>query len=184
LGGGEKRALAAIVDEVRPLGHGLVVQPLDEGALVVGAGLAHEVGGGAAEVLLPPRRAVGAAGRFDARGRGRAGAFQLGKQARLIRRQVLKRHAFSFGLQDNPPKGRARFQAKLRRGPKRGLCRIEFSGSIAVATPLIFPGLAGTPARLHWRVSCFWVLTSPNSARINAPSGESRLVRDSRQRGA
>src|SRR5271157_3457124 len=74
---------------------------------------------------------------------------------------MLKRHAFSFGLQDNPPKGRARFQAKLRRSPKRGLCRIEFSGSINVATRLIFPGLAGTPARLYWRVSCFWVLTSP-----------------------
>ena len=85
-GGGEKRALAPVVDEVRPLGHGLVVQALDEGALLVVAGLAHEVGRGAAEVLLPPRRAVGAARRFDARGRGRAGAFRLGKQARLIRR--------------------------------------------------------------------------------------------------
>ena len=53
LGGGKKRALAPEVDEVRPLGHGLVVQALDEGAFLVVAGLAHEVGRGAAEVLLP-----------------------------------------------------------------------------------------------------------------------------------
>lgn len=85
-GGGEKRALAPVVDEVRPLGHGLVVQALDEGALVVAAGLAHEVGRGAAEVLLPPRRAIGAARRFDARGRGRAAVCRLGEQAGLARR--------------------------------------------------------------------------------------------------
>src|SRR5208337_4192145 len=86
LGGGEKRALAPVVDEVWPLGHGLVVQALDEGALLVAAGLAHEVCRGAAEVLLPPRRAVGAASGMDARGRGRAGAFRLCEQAGLFRR--------------------------------------------------------------------------------------------------
>ena len=53
LGGREKRALAPIVDEIGSLGHGLVVQPLDEGALVVVARLPHEIGRGAAEILLP-----------------------------------------------------------------------------------------------------------------------------------
>src|SRR5271168_5152638 len=41
--------------------------------------------------------------------------------------------------------------------PKWGLQRSNFSGSIAVVQTLIFPGLAGTPARLTRRVSCFWV---------------------------
>src|SRR5271165_465087 len=122
LGGGEKRALAPVVDEVWPLGHGLVVQALDEGALLVAAGLAHEVGRGAAEVLLPPRRAVGAARRFNPRGGGRAGAFRLGEQAGLFRRQMLKRHAFSFGLQDNPPEGARTISGKAPQRPKKGAC--------------------------------------------------------------
>ena len=58
---------------------------------------------------------------------------------------------------------------------KWGLCRIEFSGIIRIATSRIFPGFAGTPARLHWRVSCFWGFDSsvhqteresPDSARV------------------
>jgi hypothetical protein len=53
------------------------------------------------------------------------------------------------------------FRQSSAAAPKRGLCRIEFSGIIGTATSAIFPGFAGTPARLHWRVSCFWVLTSP-----------------------
>jgi len=47
------------------------------------------------------------------------------------------------------------FRQSSAMAPKRGLCRIEFSGIIGPAKTSIFPGLAGTPARLHWRVSCF-----------------------------
>ena len=43
-----ERTARLVVEEVRLLGHGLAVQPLDEGALVVVAGLAHKVGCGAA----------------------------------------------------------------------------------------------------------------------------------------
>src|ERR1700723_1178883 len=63
--------------------------------------------------------------------------------------------ASPFGIKV-PPKGRARFQAKLRPGRKSGLRRIEFSGSIRTATSLIFPGSAGHPARLTGGSSCFW----------------------------
>jgi hypothetical protein len=37
-----------------------------------------------------------------------------------------------------------------------GLASISIFREDQVAETLIFPGLAGTPARLHWRVSCFW----------------------------
>ncbi|MGB8897853.1 MAG: hypothetical protein WCC90_00735, partial [Methylocella sp.] len=44
---GFEGALAAVVDEVRPFLKGLLVKLLHEGALVLAAGLPHEIGGGA-----------------------------------------------------------------------------------------------------------------------------------------
>jgi hypothetical protein len=58
---GLERALAAVVDEVRPFFNGLFVKLLHKGALVLGAGLPHEIDGGAVEVL-PPRLVSARAG--------------------------------------------------------------------------------------------------------------------------
>src|SRR5208283_5123112 len=52
------------------------------------------------------------------------------------------------GCRTTRPKGRARFQAKLRRGPKKGLVSDRIFGEYQRCQILIFPGLAGTPARL------------------------------------
>ena len=62
-------ALGAVVDEVRPFLNRLLVKLLHEGAFVLGAGLPHEIDGGAVKVLPPPGRTVAAAGGFDG-GRG------------------------------------------------------------------------------------------------------------------
>ena len=69
--------------------------------------------------------------------------------------KVIGEHSFSVRDQ-SPAEGRARFQAKLRRRQKWHLQQFSFSGSIWIAETLIFPGFAGTPARLSRRVSCFW----------------------------
>src|SRR5208337_4104159 len=182
-GGGEKGALAPIVDEVWPLGHGLVVQALDEGVLLIVAGLAHEVGRGAAEVLLPPRRAVGAARRFDPRGRGLAGAFRLGEQAGLIRRQVLKRHAFSFGLQDNPPEGARTISGKAPPvAQKNGLVSDRVFGEYGGCQTFDIPRLCRDTGPPLWRVSCFWGFDKLRDFRRDSPNGQTRLVRRVRQR--
>jgi hypothetical protein len=55
---------------------------------------------------------------------------------------LVDRHAFSVAGFD-PPGGRARFQAKHRHCPTRGLRRTAIWGNISPATDLIFPGLPG-----------------------------------------
>ena len=62
----------------------------------------------------------------------------------------------SFSVRDQgPAEGRARFQAKLRRSPKMALASIQIFGEYRDCQITIFPGLAGTPARLKggFRVS-------------------------------
>lgn len=53
----------------------------------------------------------------------------------------------------------------------RELGRITISGSIWTVTSQIFPGPAGTPARLRWRVSCFWARIAPSRAELRACRG-------------
>jgi hypothetical protein len=52
--------------------------------------------------------------------------------------------------------------------PKKGLQRIEFSGSIGAAEFFDIPRLAGTPARLLGGSSCFWGLLLHTSFENNA----------------
>jgi hypothetical protein len=61
------------------------------------------------------------------------------------------------------------------------LATIQFFGEYLDCQDLIFPGFAGTPARLTRRVSCFLGVRSPN--RRDSPDVKFPLVRDSRQRG-
>jgi len=70
--------------------------------------------------------------------------------------ELIGEHGFSFGIKSRR-EGARTISAKLRRSQKWLLQRFRFSGIIGVAQTSIFPGLAGTPARLHWRVRCFWV---------------------------
>jgi hypothetical protein len=68
---------------------------------------------------------------------GQAGDFVQGgaiASASGGREELFGEHSFSVRDQD-PAEGRARFQAKLRRGRKIGLRRIEFSGKIKLLRP-------------------------------------------------
>ncbi len=68
---------------------------------------------------------------------------------------MLKRHAFSFGLQDNPPEGARTISGKAPPRPKKGLVSDRVFGEDQVAQTLIVPGFAGTPAALIWAVFVF-----------------------------
>src|SRR5208283_4966635 len=61
---------------------------------------------------------------------------------------MLKRHAFSFGLQDNPPEGARTISGKAPPRPEKGLVSDRVFGEYLCCQTQIFPGLAGTPARL------------------------------------
>jgi hypothetical protein len=79
--------------------------------------------------------------------------------------------ASPFGIQV-PPKGRARFRQNSA-GAKIGSCvGLNFRGYEGCYA-FSFPRLAGTPARLHWRVSCFWASFSPIGPRIAPRAGDS-----------
>jgi hypothetical protein len=64
--GGLEDAAAAIIDEVRPPGHLLLVGLLDESALLRLTRLGHQIGRGAGPVRRPGLGAVGAARGLDA----------------------------------------------------------------------------------------------------------------------
>jgi hypothetical protein len=64
-----------------------------------------------------------------------------------------------------PPKGAHDFD-KAPLQPKMALASDHDFGDTRIAQISRFPGLAGTPARLHWRVLCFWGSNSSISAEL------------------
>jgi hypothetical protein len=70
-----------------------------------------------------------------------------------------------------------RFQAKLRHAQKRACNDSNFRGGSELSDKRFLPGFAGTPARLPWRVLCFWFLVSPEGFGRDAKSV--RVTRES-----
>jgi hypothetical protein len=91
---------------------------------------------------------------------------------------------YGFSVRDQvPPKGRARFQAKLRRCPKKGACvGSNFRGVSGLPRPRSSPALPGHRPALYggFCVSRLRILQAPRIA----VGCENRLVPDSRQRWA
>ena len=54
-----------------------------------------------------------------------------------------------------------RLQAKQHRHLKKALASDSIFGEYLRCHTSDIPRLAGTAARLHWRVSCFWVFVVP-----------------------
>jgi hypothetical protein len=76
----------------------------------------------------------------------------------------------------NPIRRRARFR-QSRSAAQKELAKIQIFGESQCCQLLIFPGFAGTPARLPWRVLCFWFLVSPEGFGRDAKSV--RVTRES-----
>src|SRR5271157_3457123 len=98
---------------------------------------------------------------------------------------MLKRHTFSFGLQDNPPEGARTISGKAPPQPKKGLVSDRVFGEYQRCHTSDIPRpCRDTGPPLLAGFVFLGLNVSENQRESARRPGESRLLADSRQRGA